>query len=80
MSTLNISLPEQMREYVRNQVLSGRYSTPSEYFRDLLRRDQARAERDRINNLLEHSLRSRRARVRAGDNLWEKLSRRAKSS
>ena len=79
MSTLNISLPEQMREYVRCQILSGRYSTPSEYFRDLLRRDQARAERDRINVLLEEALRSRRGRVRGDGKFWKRLNRRASS-
>jgi antitoxin ParD1/3/4 len=40
MSSLNISLPEQLKEYVESRVRGGDYGTPSEYLRELIRRDK----------------------------------------
>jgi antitoxin ParD1/3/4 len=42
MSSLNISLPEQLKAFVESQVQEGDYGTPSEYVRELIRRDKAR--------------------------------------
>ena len=39
MTTMNISLPDEMRAFVEEQLKSGGYSTASEYIRDLIRRD-----------------------------------------
>lgn len=39
MPTLNVSLPDQLREWVGTQVQSGRYSSASDYLRDLIRND-----------------------------------------
>lgn len=44
MSRLTISVPEQMNEWVEAQIAAGRYGNVSEYFRDLVRRDQERRE------------------------------------
>ena len=44
MSRLTISMPEQMNEWVEAQVTAGRYGNVSEYFRDLVRKDQERRE------------------------------------
>lgn len=43
MATMNVSLPEPMKEWVEAQARTGRYSTASDYVRDLIRRDQERA-------------------------------------
>ncbi len=40
MATMNVSLPDPMREWVEAQVESGLYSNASDYVRDLIRRDQ----------------------------------------
>jgi antitoxin ParD1/3/4 len=40
MASLNISLPQQLKAYVEAQVAEGEYGTPSEYMRDLIRRDK----------------------------------------
>ncbi|MDZ7736320.1 MAG: type II toxin-antitoxin system ParD family antitoxin [Gammaproteobacteria bacterium] len=40
MATMNISLPDLMRQWVEQQVTSGQYSNASDYVRDLIRRDQ----------------------------------------
>lgn len=52
MSSLNISLPEALKEYVEGQVHSGDWSTPSEYIRELIRRDKER----RLGNLEQELL------------------------
>jgi len=42
MTSLNISLPEALKEYVEGQVASGDWGTPSEYVRELIRQDKER--------------------------------------
>ncbi len=42
MTSLNISLPDALKAYVEGQVASGDWSTPSEYVRELIRRDKER--------------------------------------
>ena len=42
MGTMNISLPDTLREFVEGQVASAGYGTSSEYVRELIRRDQDR--------------------------------------
>ena len=45
MATMNLSLPDAMKDWVEGQTQSGRYSNPSDYVRDLIRRDQERANK-----------------------------------
>ena len=42
MTSLNISLPEPLKQYVEGQVASGDWGTPSEYIRELIRQDKER--------------------------------------
>lgn len=42
MATMNISLPDPMKAWVEEQAQGGRYTTTSDYVRDLIRRDQDR--------------------------------------
>jgi antitoxin ParD1/3/4 len=42
MTRLTISMPEQMTAYVEARIAEGRYGNVSEFFRDLVRRDQER--------------------------------------
>jgi antitoxin ParD1/3/4 len=42
MTSLNISLPEALKAYVEAQVAAGDWGTPSEYIRELIRRDKKR--------------------------------------
>jgi antitoxin ParD1/3/4 len=41
-STMNVSLTDDLREFVDAQVDAGSYSSTSEYIRDLIRRDRDR--------------------------------------
>ena len=43
MATMNVSLPDPMKEWVEAQMATGRYANASDYVRDLIRRDQERA-------------------------------------
>ena len=45
MATMNISLPDAMKEWVETQAASGRYSNASDVVRDLIRREQERADK-----------------------------------
>lgn len=44
MATMNISLPDKMREWIEERVASGSYANASDYMRDLVRQDEQRAQ------------------------------------
>ncbi len=41
MATMNVSVPDLMRDWVQSRVDNGRYASASDYVRDLIRKDQA---------------------------------------
>lgn len=45
MTTMNISLPDQMKDWIDGRIDAGQYHNVSEYIRDLIRRDQADHEK-----------------------------------
>ena len=49
MQTMNIAVPDSLKEYVQQQVAQGGYSSASEYIRELIRADQ----KDRARQALE---------------------------
>lgn len=40
MATMNISIPDPMKDWVQSQVETGTYANSSDYVRDLIRQDQ----------------------------------------
>ena len=44
MAKMTISMPDAMGEYVASRIKLGQYGNVSEYFRDLVRREQQRQE------------------------------------
>lgn len=40
MATMNVSLPDPMKDWVEAQVKGGKYANSSDYVRDLIRQDQ----------------------------------------
>jgi antitoxin ParD1/3/4 len=40
MATMNISVPDPMKDWVQSQVETGAYANTSDYVRDLIRKDQ----------------------------------------
>ena len=54
-----ITIPDAMEEWVKTQISSGRYGNDSEYFRDLIRRDQdRRLAEDELRLLIDAGLNS----------------------
>jgi antitoxin ParD1/3/4 len=45
MATMNVSLPDPMKDWVEAQAETGRYANASDYVRDLIRRDQERNDK-----------------------------------
>lgn len=60
MPTMNISLPEPLRDFIDDRVSRGGFGTSSEYVRELVRRDQ---ERLRLRDLLTGGAESPRTGV-----------------
>ena len=60
MTTLTISLPESLKEFIDTQLATKGYGNVSEYFRTLLREAQAKEEEARLETLLLEGLSSKR--------------------
>lgn len=58
MTSINISVPKQMREWVDAQIESGRYGNVSEYFRHLIRKNQAEEAQQQLERLILEGLES----------------------
>ena len=58
MAIVNISLPDQMKQYIESRVDEGGFQTTSEYFRDLVREDQKRQAEARLESLLLQGMES----------------------
>lgn len=67
MQTMNISLPDPMKEFVDGQVASGRYSSVSEYMRELIREDEKRKAHEQLEALLLEGLRGEQAPLTPDD-------------
>lgn len=54
--TLTISLPRQMKLFIKSKLSDGRFSTPSEYIRSLVRSDQEENEQRDLEALVRNGL------------------------
>lgn len=59
MSTMNVSLPDSLKEFVDEQVERRGYGTSSEYIRELIRRDH---DRTKLRELLTDGASSTRGK------------------
>ena len=71
MTSLNISLPSSLKDFVEAQVQSGGFSTPSEYIRNLVRDDQKRRAEEKLEALLLEGLHSGEP-IEITPEYWEK--------
>jgi antitoxin ParD1/3/4 len=59
MASMNVSVPDAMRDWVQRRIESGEYTSASDYVRDLIRRDQDALARqlkvDDIRRTIEES-------------------------
>lgn len=56
MASLNISMPDDLREFVNQRTRQTQHATPTEYIRSLVREDQKRADREKLQKLLLEGL------------------------
>jgi antitoxin ParD1/3/4 len=76
MTTLNISLPENLKTFVEDQVSSGGYSTASEYVRSLIREAQESKAREGLELKLLAALEGAPEEMRGED--WDRLRARVR--
>jgi antitoxin ParD1/3/4 len=71
MQTMNISLPEPLKDFVDQQIAAGRYSSASEYVRELIRNDEKRKAEEQIAALLREGLQSEETALTRDD--WKAI-------
>ena len=75
MTSMNVSLPEELKEFAEAQTKNG-YSTPSEYVRELIRTDQRRRAKDKLDAMLVEGLRSGDS-IPVDARFWNEIKREA---
>lgn len=77
MATMNVSLPDAMKQWVEKQVETGRYANSSDVIRDLVRKEQERTRQlDELGRMARASLASGRVEI-TREELLERLKRKA---
>ena len=75
MQSMNISLPEPLKQFVDGQIAQGRYSSVSEYMRELIRADEKRKAEDMLEAKLLEGLNSRESELTPAD--WSAIRKEA---
>jgi len=73
-TTMNVSLPETLRDYIDERVAEGGYANVSDYVRALIREDRTRQAKARLEAKLLEGLESGPAVV-ADDAYWEDIKK-----
>jgi len=71
-STMTISLPKDLKEFVKERSLTAHYGTPSDYIRGLIREDLKRLEAERLEQELLKGLRSGKG-IPMTQEAWKRL-------
>jgi antitoxin ParD1/3/4 len=69
---MTISLPDDLKDFVERRIKAGSFASASEFIRQLLREDQKRAERERLDQMLLDGMNSGKP-IRANDAYWDDL-------
>ena len=75
MQSMNISLPDPLKQFVEGQILTGRYSSASEYVRELIRADERQKAADQLEALLLEGLSSTESELTPAD--WSAIRKEA---
>ncbi len=75
---MTISLPEDLKQFVKNRSRTAHYGTPSDYIRGLIREDLKRLEEERLEQELLKGLRSGKGIPMTKD-AWKRLKAEAAS-
>ena len=67
MQSMNISLPDPLKQFVDGQVAQGRYSSASEYVRELIRADEKRKAEELLEAKLLEGLNSAESELTPAD-------------
>ena len=67
MQSMNISLPEPLKQFVDGQISLGRYSSASEYVRELIRADEKSKAAEQLEARLLEGLNSVESALTAAD-------------
>ena len=71
MTTVTISLPESLKEFIEAQVAKEGFGTVSEYFRALIRDDRKRKGQETLETMLLEGLQSEASEMTAKD--WQDI-------
>lgn len=75
MQSMNISLPDPLKQFVDGQISTGRYSSASEYVRELIRADEKRKAEEQLEAKLLEGLGSAESALTADD--WSAIRKEA---
>lgn len=75
MQSMNISLPDPLKQYVDGQIAQGRYSSASEYVRELIRADEKRKAEEQLEAMLLEGLNSAESALTPAD--WSEIRKEA---
>ncbi|MCH2326950.1 MAG: type II toxin-antitoxin system ParD family antitoxin [Rhodospirillales bacterium] len=76
MTRKTITITDQMDDWVKGQVESGKYGNDSEYFRDLIRKDQSKEDNlETLRNLLVEGEQSGSSNLSVTD-IWDEAEER----
>ena len=67
MQSMNISLPDPLKQFVDGQIAEGRYSSASEYVRELIRSDEKRKAEEQIEAKLLEGLNGAETKLTPAD-------------
>ena len=73
MTTITISLPESLKEFIDAEIAKGDFSTVSEYFRTLLREDRKQKAQEKLESMLLEGLESAASEMTPED--WQDIKR-----
>jgi antitoxin ParD1/3/4 len=80
MASMNISLPDPMRDWVQRRIDDGHYASASDYVRDLIRHDQEQARRLSVEDIRRSIAESREsAATISADAVFDRLEARLKA-
>ena len=69
MTTISISLPEPLKDFVDKQVTEGHFSSPSDYVSELIREEHERRAQEKLEEMLLEGLNSGPP-IEVDDDFW----------
>ena len=75
MQSMNISLPDPLKQFVDGQISTGRYSSASEYVRELIRADEKRKAEEQLEAKLLEGLNGTESELTPAD--WRAIRKEA---